>query len=275
MISFDFDYFKPDTLDEAISCYHQLDADQKHPLYYAGGTEILSMARAESIHFGAVIDLKGIPECRYLGADNHRSVLGSCVTLTQIAESNPFPLLSETVSRIADHSIQDKITLGGNLAGTIQYREAALPLMITNSAVRLMTQNGLKEVSFSGIFDGRLKIQKGDFLVQILIDEIYLTLPYVHVKKTKFEKIDYPLITLCGIKNKQRIGAAVSSVANAPLLLPSEPLNDQNLTAEQRVNETINQIRPAIQSDLSGSKEYREFVLKNELLQMFENFNEG
>ena len=48
-------------------------------------------------------------------------VIGSAMTLTEIAEENLFPLLSRTVKRIADHTVQDKITLGGNIAGTIIY----------------------------------------------------------------------------------------------------------------------------------------------------------
>lgn len=37
MISFDFEYFKPETFEEAVSIYQQMEANGKAPLYYSGG----------------------------------------------------------------------------------------------------------------------------------------------------------------------------------------------------------------------------------------------
>lgn len=107
---------------EAVDIYTRLCSEGKQPLYYGGGTEIISMARTHNIYTDAVIDIKGIPECNQQIYENSKLTIGSAVTLTNIAESNFFPLLSLTVERIADHTIQDKITLGGNIAGAIIYR---------------------------------------------------------------------------------------------------------------------------------------------------------
>ena len=60
MIPFDFEYYKPDTLSKAYDCYITLGKENKKPIYYSGGTEIISMARTGSLEFGAAIDLKGI-----------------------------------------------------------------------------------------------------------------------------------------------------------------------------------------------------------------------
>ena len=51
MTSFDFAYYRPDTLNETIECYNNLVSGNQSVLYYGGGTEIISMARAESIKF--------------------------------------------------------------------------------------------------------------------------------------------------------------------------------------------------------------------------------
>lgn len=272
MISFDFAYYKPDTLAEAAQCYNNLIYEKQSVLYYGGGTEIISMARAESIKFDAVIDYKNIPECNVLAKKNGNLIIGSAVTLTQIAESNYFPLLGKTVSRIADHTIQGKITLGGNLGGTIIYREAALPLMIINSRAIIMTKNGLKEKPFGKIFDGKLKLGQGEFIVQILIELNDTKLPFNHVKRTKNDKIDYPLITMAAIKKNGKIQSAISGMCNTPILLSSEVLNNTCLTKEERISKIIKQIRDLIISDIHGSREYRVFVLRNILDQLFTNF---
>lgn len=275
MIAFDFSYYRPETLKEAIEIYKQIALTGKLPVYYGGGTEIISMARAGSINFDAVIDIKNIPECNMLCIENNRLIIGSAVTLTKIAESGCFPLLGKTVSRIADHTIQDKITIGGNIAGSIIYREAALPLMIANSKVKITRKNKLHEISFSEVFDGHLHLQEGEFIVQFSIDINYLNLPYCHVKKTKQDKIDYPLLTLAAIKTDNGINAAVSGLSDKPFLLPVKILNEPDVPETIRADKTIAAIQNSIISDLIiAGKEYRMFVLKNVLMQMFENFRE-
>ncbi|APQ73774.1 xanthine dehydrogenase [Clostridium botulinum] len=60
MIAFNFEYYKPDSLDEAVKLYKELSESGKEPLYYSGGTEIITMARRNDLVTKAVIDIKGI-----------------------------------------------------------------------------------------------------------------------------------------------------------------------------------------------------------------------
>ena len=116
MIPCDFDYYLPDTWQEAVDIFHSLKAEGKNPLYYGGGTKIISMARVSSIRPDAVIDIKKIPECQSFGTDGSKLFFGAALTLTTIRESGLYPLLSHAAGRIADHTVQCKLTLGGNLA---------------------------------------------------------------------------------------------------------------------------------------------------------------
>lgn len=274
MISFDFDYYKPSTLDEAIECFNSVSKKQLKPIYYSGGTEIISMARAENIYFDAVIDIKGIPECISLSSNESNLTIGSCVTLTQLDEFNHYPLLSKTSKRIADHTMQGKITIGGNIAGTIKYREIALPLMICDSVAIVMTKNGLKELPFNSIFDGKLNISKEDFLVQIKIKNEFLDIPYMHVKRTKMDKIDYPLITLVAHKYNNKIFASTAGLANNPLIISSKLLNSQNIDISNCIDKILDEMDKLIISDIHGSKEFRKFVFKNMLLEMYEKLED-
>jgi len=82
MIPFDFDYYRPDTVGEAAEIYSRLDSQGKEPLYYGGGSEIISLARVNNIRTKAVIDLKAIPECNILEFREDRLLIGSSVTLS-------------------------------------------------------------------------------------------------------------------------------------------------------------------------------------------------
>jgi CO/xanthine dehydrogenase FAD-binding subunit len=272
MIPFDFDYYKPGSMEEAFDCHHDLLSNNKKPLYYGGGTEIISMARVNGIKFDSVIDLKGIPECSQLGVSGGKFRIGAAQTLTNIAECNAYPLLSKTIKRIADHTIQGKITIGGNLAGTIKYREASLPLMISDCTLQVMTRRGLTELPFSKAFNGKLQLKEGEFLVSILIEESDLNIPYNHVKRTKQEKIDYPLITMVALKNKKAVKAAIAGYGDNPIILSERIINHKLYNVEQKIKKVINLARSDCKSDLSGSREYREFVLENMLQEMFINF---
>jgi CO/xanthine dehydrogenase FAD-binding subunit len=149
MIAFDFDYYLPDTLQEATSLYLSLQSAGKKPLYYGGGTEIISMARLDSIQPGAVIHIKKIPELREIGLNGTRIIFGAALTLDEVARSGLFPLLGLAAGRIADHTIQLKLTLGGNLAGTIIYHETMLPLLLADAAISRRTEYFINKSALS------------------------------------------------------------------------------------------------------------------------------
>lgn len=272
MIPFDFEYYKPETLEEAVKVYFDLNSGGKKPLYYAGGSEIISMARAYNIYTEAVIDIKGIPECNMYELKDNKLIIGSAVTLTQISEANLFPLLALTVQRIADHTMQDKITLGGNMAGTIIYREAILPLLISNSEVVIANSKGRRQILLKDIFNKRMNLNEGEFIVNIIIDRHFLSLPYLHVKRTKSDKIDYPLITLAALKDNNRINIAFSGVCSYPFRssLIEDYLNDVSLQYNARINNIIENIPDLILRDLAGSDDFRKFMLQKMLTEVLE-----
>lgn len=265
MIPFDFEYYRPDSIKTAVDMFKNLARDNKQPLYYGGGTEIISMARMNNIFTGAVLDIKEIPELKVLELQEEYLVIGAGVTLTQIHEANIFPLLAQASARVADHTIQNKITLGGNICGTIIYRETLLPLLLTDCDVVVASEGNNQIIAISDIFDQTLRINPGDLLVQIRIAKKYLSCPYVHVKRTKEDKINYPLLTICALKADNKVRMALSGLANFPFrsLEMEEVLNNRSLAVEERVHESINIIPAVVLDDQEGSADYRRFILGN------------
>jgi len=272
MIPFDFEYYKPETIEEAVELYGELSSKGKKPLYYGGGTEIISMSRAYNIYTEAVIDIKEILECNVLELKDNILTIGCAVTLTKIAEANLFPLLSLAVKRIADHTVQDKITLGGNIAGTIIYRESVLPLLISDSKIVIAGSSGIKQVLFKDVFYKRIKLNQGELIVNVTVDERFLSLPYLHAKRTKSDKIDYPLISIAALKDNDRINIAFSGVCDYPFRssLFEEYLNDASIPVDFRINKAIENIPGKILSDLVGSSDFRKFMLGKMLAEILE-----
>ena len=277
MIPFDFIYCRPSTLTEAQEAYVQLQDQGMHPLYYAGGSEIITMSRAGSIKPGAVIDIKGIPECLLLSKDHGGLHIGSACTLNQIKESKLFPLLTLSCGRIADHTNQCRITLGGNLCGTILYRETSLPLLLSDATLTLLGDHGLRTVPFHSIFQGRMQLEPGELIVQLHIPLWALQAPYVHVKRTTNEKIDYPLVGMAAIRKKNELRVAFSGVCSYPFrsLEMEAVLNDPSLPCAIRAKKAAEFLPEPAYGDVEGSGEYRIFVFKNMVHTLLEDAANG
>lgn len=268
MIAFNFEYYRPTSLEEAVQTFDKLNRQNKNPMYYGGGTEIISMGRMANISTGAVIDIKEIPECKVLEIQEDHLIIGAGVTLTQIHESNIFPLLALAGARVADHTIQNKITLGGNLCGTIIYREAVLPLLLADSELIIAGPQGNRTPPINRVFQQRMQLDKGEFIVQVKVHKSFLDRPHIHVKRTKQDKITYPLLTICAMQVDHKVRTAFSGVCDFPFrsLEMENELNNISLPVDQRVDNAITITPGLIPSNLEGSFEYRKFVLRSLLI---------
>ncbi len=275
MISFDFEYYRPDTLQEAVELYQSLNSRGLSPLYYGGGTEIISMARLNTVQTGAVIDIKSIPECNIHEIKGSQFIIGAAVTLTQVMESLLFPLLGKSGGRVADHTIRDKITIGGNLCGKIIYREAVLPFLLAESEAVITGPLGERKANIQNVFQETMRLSPGELLVQVITNTDYLSLPHDEVKKTRLDKIDYPLVSIAALKKDGRIRVAVSGLCAFPFraAMVEDEINNRNLDLKERVNNTIHHLPAPILSDIQASAGYREFIYKNTLLKILRELN--
>lgn len=272
MIPFDFIYCCPNTIREAADAVQRYQQEKKQAIYYSGGSEIITMCRAGSIHPDVVIDIKKIPACTVLEKSDRFLNIGVACTLNQIKESKLFPLLGLACGRIADHTNQCRITLGGNLCGTIIYRETSLPLLLSDAEVTVNGPKGTRRVLFQSIFDGRVWLQEGEWMVQIHIPLWALQARHAHIKKTTQEKIDYPLVNVTAIWKGDVLRTAFSGVCSRPFRSSQieKVLNDHRLTPEMRAEKAVGFLPEPAYSDVEGSSGYRAFVLRNTLCELLE-----
>jgi len=277
MIPFEFAYLRPDTLAEAVRAHREFALAGKTALYYAGGSEIITMSRVGAIRPDAVIDIKGIPELNALWVDPDGLAIGAALTLNEIKESRLFPLLSLAAGRIADHTNQCRITLGGNLCGSIFYREASLPLMLSDAEATLCGPEGERTVPFNGAFRGRMCLDPGELVVRVRVPSWALAARHAHVKRTAQEKIDYPLVNATALWKDGALRIAFSGLAAQPLRCPEVEilLNDRGASPESRAAGAARLLSEFAHSDAEGSREYRLFVVRNALQKLLEDWENG
>lgn len=272
MIPRDFHYVTSTTVTEAIRQYLDLTNAGKATRYYGGGTEIITLARIQNISMDAVIDIKPIPAMQLMTIDERRLVLGAGVTLSQLTDSPlmafAFPLLQSVANEIADKTARNKITLGGNLCGSIFYREAVLPFLVCDSKVHIAGPDGGWERSIHRIFQREMQLKSGEFIVQLVTDEACRFAPYVHVKRRKAGQVGYPVVTAAAIRFQDRIRIALSGVCPFPFRSSAieNALNRNDMDVQQRIDQAIRIIpQNLILDDYEASSEYRIFVLRTVL----------
>ncbi len=277
MIPIDFTYCRPDTLEEAAQTHAQLLKDGQSPVYYGGGSEIITMSRSGSISPGAVIDIKRILECNVMEIDKEYLAIGAANSLYRIKESKLFEPLGTTCGRIADHTNQCRITLGGNLCGTIQYRECSLALMLCDMKLLLFGPGGMRTVAMEDVFDGRMRLEESEFIVQARIPASVLQTKYFHVKKTAQEKLDYPLLSILALVQDDRLRIAISGICTFPFHSTQidEVLNNRADPIADRIQAIPPFLPGEIKTDSEASANYRLFVLKRTLSNLLEEFEHG
>lgn len=274
MIPFDFEYYLPANLEEAVGIFHNLDKAGKQPTYYGGGTEIISFSRLHSFFTGAVIDVKALPECKVMDYQDDQLIIGSAVTLTSIQEAQVFPLLSQSAGRVADHTTRGKITLGGNLLSRIPYREAMLPLLVAEARLVLAGRKGFRTVSINELCKNKVRLERGEVLLSISINRSFLTLPFISLKHTvegsvgyPQDKVGYPLVSLAALLQDGRLRVAVGGLCGLPFRSEQfeGQLNHKEISLEDRINLALGHLPAPILTDMEGSAGYREFILRNSL----------
>lgn len=264
MISYDFHYVRPTSIVEAIELCEAFDHDGKNPVYFSGGTEIITLGRLNEVQTGAVIDIKSIPECNRFEFEANTLVIGATKTLTDIEEINHFPLLSKTVSEIADRTARNKITVGGNICGQIFYREAVLPFLLTDSEVIIGSKDGPRTQAIKDIFKEKLQLNRGEFLVQLKTKRMFLDQPFLSIKRRRQWDTGYPLITVAALKVEEKVRIAISGLTSYPFRSPEleDALNAPNQSLERRIDAAIRSLHVDVLDDSEGSNRYRLFVLK-------------
>lgn len=270
LLSSNIEYYKPMTIKEALELFYFLKANNRRPIYYAGGTEILTLGRLNLVETDALIDIKELKECQMFEFNQDYLVSGTVITLTDIEEKNLFPLLSKTSMEIADHTARNKITLGGNLCGQIFYREAVLPFLLCDSQVIVAGFKGTEAFPINQIFNQNFQLEDGQLIIQLLTDKKYINLPFLSIKKRQQWDTGYPLLTIASIKIDNQIRFAISGLCPFPFRSKQmeAELNNSSVNVVERIQKALQFIPGEVLDDVEGSKEYRLFVLRNLLEEM-------
>lgn len=264
MIPFDFVYLRPDSSEEAVGAFADCAREGLKPYYYGGGTEIVTFARSGKIRPGAVIDIKGIPECRVLERQGDVAVYGAGLALNQVVEGGLYPPLERAAAGVADHTVRNRLSLGGNIAGQLPYRETVLPLLIADAELVLAGPEGGRTVPIGELFSKRLVLGKGELLLQARVSAKATKARWMHLRRERGTRIDYPLLSVAVIEWDGRLRLAASGLLAFPFRDEGveEAINRRGVSAVERAEEAASRLPAAVRDDQRGSADYRTHLFK-------------
>jgi CO/xanthine dehydrogenase FAD-binding subunit len=194
---------RPRTPDEAM----RLLGRHEGALPLAGGTDLMVAWNAGGLAGRTFVDLSRLDSWREIRATPHSLSIGALVTHTQLVRHalvrRRLPLLAAACATVGGVQIQNRGTLGGNLANASPAGDTFPPLAVHEAVVHTVSARGRRELALEAFFTGpkRTCLEPGE-----LIESVAVPLPRQTPARARFRKVG------------TRAAQAISKVVAAGLL---------------------------------------------------------
>jgi carbon-monoxide dehydrogenase medium subunit len=151
-----FEYYAPDTIEEALSHLAEHGYDAK-PL--AGGQSLIPMMNFRLAQPAVLIDLNKIADLSYIRPDQNGGLLVGAMTRHAHVERDPLiaeraPLIHETIPHIATPQIRSRGTFGGSISHADPSAELVAESVLLGSRFHLRSQTGERWIPAEDFFVG-------------------------------------------------------------------------------------------------------------------------
>ncbi len=160
---------RPRSAAEALKLY----AQSPGALPLAGGTDFMVAWNAGLANDRVVLDLAGLEAWRRIAATKTTITIGALATHADIqrhtAVRRHLPLLVEACAMVGGLQIQNRGTLGGNIANASPAGDTFPPLAVYDAEVELASARGRRRVPFGSVFAGVKKtvLEPGELIAAI------------------------------------------------------------------------------------------------------------
>jgi CO/xanthine dehydrogenase FAD-binding subunit len=269
---------RPRSLAEAV---RRLEEDPA--LVPTAGCTDLMVRGPEALHrMDRVIDLLGVPELRGIREVEGGLEIGATTSFSEIRSSAAvraaFPILAQAAGLVGGWQIQNRATLGGNMANASPAGDS-LPVLLALDAIGVAASaGGLREIPYSEFHTGyrRTALRPGEIVARVRLP--YLPAGAVQafrkVGTREAQAISKVVVALAGRVEDGRIAElrlAAGSVAVTPVRLRAaeEALRGLTLgpeTADLAGREAAREVTPI--DDVRSTADYRRFALERVVRRM-------
>jgi aerobic carbon-monoxide dehydrogenase medium subunit len=222
-----FDYYCPDTLDEALAILAEAGDDAK-PL--AGGQSLIPAMNFRLARPAVLVDLNRIAALAYVRPESGGLALGAMTRQRAVERSDVVaraaPLLAEAMPSIAHPQIRNRGTMGGSIAHADPSAELPAVMLALDARFRAQSSSGERSIAAGEFFKGMLEtaLHPGELLVEIAVPPLPASGGTAFLEMARRHG-DYALVgvaALVTLDSRGRCAAArlaALSVGDGPVLL--------------------------------------------------------
>lgn len=246
---------------------------------FAGGTDLMVLLEAGKLPHQNYLNIWNLAALRGIEVSAQHVTIGALTTYTEVQANavlrEEFPMLCQAASETGGLAIQNRGTLGGNIANASPAADSPPALLAYNAELELLSVNGSRWVPYQNFHTGyKLTIMQPDeLLARIRLPRLWPDLIH-HYRKVGTRKAQ-AISKVCfaatarmdsGVVDLIRI--ALGSVAPVPLrcrateAMLQEKTLDENLIQQAKA-ELSREIVPI--DDIRSTKDYRLRVSVNVL----------
>ena len=243
----------------------------------AGGTDLVLDAESGKKPSDAWIDIMRIPELREIKKEGDRIIIGSAVTLTEIARSELirkyYPSLAKGAGTVGSLQIRNTATLTGNIISAQPAADAAMALAPLDPEIVVVSNEGEKILNMEEAYAGfgksaidsskelvkevRIRIPEENEKASFIRLELRKSLSLPMLNAAAMAKVENGVIKYIRI-NMAPVGVGPKRARAAEEFLTGKELNEAN--AREAGQLALKDANPR-SNPLRGSKEYREATL--------------
>ena len=273
--------FSPRSLDEAV---RHLEGDPD--LVPVAGCTDLMVRGPEALHgIDRVIDLLGIPELRGIQeVDGGLGGLeiGAATTFSEIRSSAAvraaFPALVDAAGQVGGWQIQNRATIGGNMANASPAGDSLPVLLALDAVVVAAGRNGQREIPYAGFHTGYRKtaLEPGEIIVRVRLPRLPegSVQTFRKVGTREAQAISKVVVALVGRVESGSIAElrlTAGSVAPVPVRLRKAEEAVRGLApgaeaADRAGRAAAQEVQPI--DDVRSTAEYRRFALERVVRRM-------
>ncbi len=191
-----FEYFKPKTLEEALTLLAQYGEKAK---LIAGGTDVIVMIKRKTMAPDVLISLQGIPSLDQIKFNGSLSI-GPMVTHRIIEKSElikkDFSALADAVSWLGSVQIRNVATIGGNISTAAPSADTATPLLVLGTQVKIKSLKEERTVPIEAFFKGpgETVLKPGEMIKELVIPKLLPNTGSAYYKLQRRLALDLPIL---------------------------------------------------------------------------------
>jgi carbon-monoxide dehydrogenase medium subunit len=160
---------RPESVGEAVALF----AGNPSAKPLAGGTDFMVLWNMGGANGQCVLDLSGVKEWRVIRKTVTGLSIGALVTHAELRDDpavrREFPLLAQAAAAVGAEQIQNRGTLGGNIANASPAGDSFPALAVYEASVKTISRKGQRSIPFRDVFAGvkKTNLEPGELIASI------------------------------------------------------------------------------------------------------------